>query len=201
MATSAISTGLAMPPTSGASACVADTIASRASAPPPAASSVPPSSTTTARAPSAERSSPRLSIGVPLHLAPFQRKRGRVRRPEQLAIDPRQQLAQPPLVGHGKDNHAGAFLGWKRAVVEIIPVERDERPPELPRKVEVLDVARAAKIVVLEHEQDVPPQLLAHEGDDAERHVRVGVHARLAREGIDDRTELRRECAHQHSEG
>src|SRR6187549_1045520 len=42
-----------------------------------------------------ERSRPRLSIDVPLHLAPLERQRARVRRPEQFAVHARQQSPEP----------------------------------------------------------------------------------------------------------
>src|SRR3954454_15483509 len=74
-------------------------VASAAVAPVARASTRPRSSMTTARAGCSERSTPRLSIDVPLPLLALERQPARVRRPEQLAIHARQQLAQPALVG------------------------------------------------------------------------------------------------------
>src|SRR6185436_12918753 len=55
---------------------------------------------------------------------------------------------------------------------------------------EVLDVARAAEVVVLDHREHVPAELLAHVPDRAERHVGVRVDTRLIRPLFDERPEL-----------
>ncbi len=115
-----------------------------------------------------------------------------VRRPEQFAVHAREQSPEPPLVRHAEHDHARAFLRGKFTVVQIVAVERDQGAPELARQPVVLDVARAAQVVVLQDEQDVPPEPLAREGDDAVRHVRVGIHAWLARDAFDERPQLRR---------
>src|SRR5262249_50766439 len=81
-------------------------------------------------------------------------------------------------------------------VVEIVAIERDERPCELPSQAEVLDVARAAQIVVLQHEEHVPLQPLTHEADDAVRDVRVGIDARLPGGCVNDRPKLGRQRTH-----
>src|SRR5262245_19361582 len=163
MGTSADWAGLAIPPISAGRVVVTAWTASRASLPVPSASTVPRSSVTTARGAPSERSSPRLIIDVPFHLPPVERERARVGRPEQFAVHARQQFAQPALVGRRKHDHAGALLRREGAIVEIVAVERHERAPELSREPEVLDVARAPQIVVLEDEEHVPIQLLAHE--------------------------------------
>ena len=54
--------------------------------------------------------------------------------------------------------------GGKRAIVQVVAIERDQRAAQLPREAEVLAIGGAAQIVVLHHEQHVPLQLGAHGG-------------------------------------
>src|SRR6187401_3364532 len=110
----------------------------------------PPSSTRMARAGCTDRSRPRLSIDMPLHLPPFQRQRARARNAKHLAIHPRQQAAQPALVRGAEHDDPCSLVGRKQPVIEIIAIESDERATELPRQAIVLDVTRAPEIVVLE---------------------------------------------------
>ena len=49
----------------------------------------------------------------------------------------------------------------------------------------MLDIARPPQIVVLDDEQHVPPEPLAHVADDPIRDIRIRIHARLAAEGAD----------------
>src|SRR5438067_8553839 len=166
--------GLATPAMSGTCTCVTEWTASPASAPLPCARIAPASSTTTARdAPRSDRSSPRLCIDMPLHLAPLERQRARLPAAEHLAVHAREEPPQPPFVGHREHDHAGPFLRRKAAIVEVVAIEGDERPTELARQAEVLDVAGAAQVVVLDHEEHVPAEPLAHVADAAERHVGV----------------------------
>src|SRR5262245_53029282 len=155
MATSGCSIGLAMPAMSAACPCVAPWAASAASAPVARAAIAPAASTITARAaPRSDRSRPRLFIDVPLHLAPLERQRARLLaldRAEHLAVQARQQPPQPALVRHAEDDHAGALVGRKPAVVQVVAIEGHQGAPELPREPVVLDVARAPQIVVLDH--------------------------------------------------
>src|SRR5258706_5841615 len=118
----------AAPATSGPLAWVALGIASAASAPDALARTAPSSLTRTARTGDTERSRPRLSIDVPLHLAPLQRQGARVGCPEQFAVHAREKPPEPPLVRHREDDHAGALFGRKLSVVQIITIERDQRP-------------------------------------------------------------------------
>jgi len=133
---------------------------------------------------------------VPLHLTPLERQRARGRHPEQFAVHAREKSPEPPLVRHAEHDHARAFLRRKLAVVEVVAVERHQRPPQLARQPEMLDVAGAAQIGMLEDEQHVPAKLLAHESDDAARNIRVGIHARLVRDLFDERSQLRGQRAH-----
>lgn len=55
----------------------------------------------------------------------------------------------------------------------------------------MMDVRGAPQLVVLEDEQYVPPQLDAHEPDDAVREVRVSVNARHLDDPLDMRSEFR----------
>src|SRR5438874_2421743 len=124
--TSAVSLKSATPATSGGWRCRAAPTASAPSAPLPRATTSPASSMTTARAGRSERSRPRLSIDVPLHLAPLERQCARVRRPEQFAVHAREKAPEPPLIRHAEDDDARAFLGRKHAVVEVVAVERHQ---------------------------------------------------------------------------
>src|SRR6266542_6208222 len=146
----------ATPARSGVLALMTEPAACAAVSPLPRATTCPRSSITTARAGRSDRSRPRLSIDVPLHLAPLERQRTRVGGPEKLAVHPRQQAPQPPFVRRAEHDHAGPFVGRKLPVVEIIAVQGHERAPKLPRQAEMFDIARAAEIVMLEHEQHIP---------------------------------------------
>ena len=81
-------------------------------------------------------------------------------------------------------------VGGKLAIVEIVAIERHQRAAELAGQAVVLDVAGAAQIVMFDHREDIPPELVAHVADRAERHVGVGVDARPAGGLPDDRPEL-----------
>ena len=94
-----------------------------------------------------------------------------------LAVDPLKQPREIRFVGRADDEDTRALRGRKPPIVEIVAIERDERALQLPREGEVPPVGRAAQIVVLDHVEDVPVQALAHESDDAGRHVGVGVDA------------------------
>src|SRR4029079_8914951 len=101
------------------------------------------------------RSTPRLSIDMPLHLPPLERERARLGDAEQLAVHLREHAPQPSLGGHAEDDDAGALLGRKLPIVEIVAVERHQRAPELAREAVVLDVAGASQVLALERREHV----------------------------------------------
>src|SRR3954453_6367410 len=161
----------------------------------------PDSSTITARnAP--VRSTPSVSIvlvhaaDVPLKLAPFERKRSRAFRTKELSIHLLQKATEPSLVGRREDHHASAFTGRKSAIVEVIAVERDERATELAREAVVFDVAGAAQLGVLEDEQHIPLEGVAHECHDTGRDIGVGIDARPTIRPFHEGSELGTECTH-----
>src|SRR5258708_22873103 len=141
-----LSRKLATPAISGARTWVTLRTASAPSAPLPRASTSPASSMTTARAGSSERSRPRLSIGVPLHLAPLERERRRVRRPQQFSVHAREKTPEPPLVWHAEHDHPRPLLRCKPPVVEIVAIDRDQDAPELTGQPALPAVARAATV-------------------------------------------------------
>src|SRR5262245_33640478 len=79
------------------------------------------------------RSSERLLlvVDVPLELAAVERKRCRSRRAKELPIDLLHQLSQPALVGREEDDHAGTFVWRKPAIIDVVTIERDQRPANL----------------------------------------------------------------------
>ena len=110
---------------------------------------------------------------------------------ERLLVHSLQQALQPSFVGRRKDDDARAFGGRELAIVEIIPIERDERATELPRQAEMLDVSRAPHHVIFEHEKHVPPESFTHICHNAGRNVGVGIDARLIGRALDERREFR----------
>ena len=124
---------------------------------------------------------------------PFERYRSAA---EHFPIEPHQQHHEPPLFRSREHQHTAAD-GWgKLGVVQIIAIEGDERPPELPRQTIVLAVAGATEIVMFHDEQDIPTQIRPHERDEPRRHVGIDVHARLIGQPLDVRRELREKSAH-----
>ena len=71
--------------------------------------------------------------------------------------------ASPFSSGAVSTSTPGALGRRKLAIVEIVAVERDQRAAQLAREPVVLAVARAAQVVVLDHEQHVPVEQRAHE--------------------------------------
>ena len=88
-----------------------------------------------------------------------------------------ERVREQRLVRRPGDDQPRRFRRRVPLVVEIVAIERDERPLQLSREGEVPAVGRAALIIVLDHVENVPVQALAHESDDAGRHVGVGVDA------------------------
>ena len=91
------------------------------------------------------------------------------RLPEQHAIDLLEKTLELLLVGGAQDEHAAALCRRETRVVEIVAIERQQRPPKLRGQPEVLDIGRAPQILFLHHEEHVPAQPLAHEADQARR--------------------------------
>jgi hypothetical protein len=57
-----------------------------------------------------------------------------------------------------KDDEAGAFGRQKATIVDVVPVERHQCPPELTSQPIVLTIACAAANRRAQHEQDVPAE-------------------------------------------
>ena len=88
------------------------------------------------------------------------------------AFDERGELL---FVGRVDHEDAAGLAGRKPPIVQVIAVHRHERASKIVRKVIVTEVGRAAQLVLLEHEEDVPAQAQAHVGDEPGGHVRIGV--------------------------
>lgn len=121
-----------------------------------------------------------------MDFAAFQGERAGPFGAKQRPIDPFQKRTQPRLVWSPKDDHTGPFRRGKLPIIDIVSVQGDKRPPELPGEPIMLDVPRSAEILVLEHKQDIPVQTVPHIAHDAGRNVRVSVNSRL----IDDPTNV-----------
>ena len=112
------------------------------------------------------------------------------------SVEPPEQLGQRPFIGGRHDNHAATGIRREAPIVEVVTVERQQRPAPLSRKAVVLAVGRSSQIFVLQDEQRIPGQPPPHERDEARRHVRIGVDARLARAPLEVSAELRGESPH-----
>ena len=60
----------------------------------------------------------------------------------------------------------------------------------------MLQIGRAAQRLLLDDEQDVPLQPQAHVGDEAGRHVGIGINPRPGRKAFRMRRELGKQSAH-----
>ena len=109
-----------------------------------------------------------------------------------MPIDARRAAPKLPLVGRLDHEHAAALVRRKAPIVEIVAIHRDQRAAELLRELVVPDIRRAAQVVVLEDEEHVPLERVAHVGDEAGGHVGVGVDARPRREPFGVRRQLGR---------
>ena len=119
---------------------------------------------------------------VPLELAPLERQRAA--RPRRgTARDPRARSSRRShrSSGAAEHDHAGALAGREPPIVEVVAIERDQRAAQLPREPVVLDVAARGAGRRARARTARPSRARAHEGDDAGRHVGVGVDARRRR--------------------
>ncbi len=110
-------------------------------------------------------------------LAPCQRQCLVANRKEtmiELGEGPREQ----DLIWRPDDDDAARLGRRVASIVEIVTVDRHERARELSGELEVTPIVRAAKVVVLDHEKDIPSQIMAHERDDAGRNIGVGIDPR-----------------------
>ena len=82
------------------------------------------------------------------------------------------------FVGNYDHDHPGAFRWRKRHVVFIVAILGHERSCELPCQAVMLDVARAPKVFVLEHEEHIPAEALPHEADRTAGNIRVRIDPR-----------------------
>src|SRR5688500_9992972 len=115
---------------------------------------------------------------------------------EDFPVEALEQIQIPALLRRHQHDDTAAFVRREPAIVEVIAVERNQCPPELTCEAVMLAIAGAAEIVVLDHEQHIPAERLAHEADETGRHVRVNVNARLHSRAIDNRAEFRGESSH-----
>ena len=112
------------------------------------------------------------------------------------SVEPPEQPGQRPFIGGRHDDHAATRIRREAPIVEIVTVERQQRSAPLSCKTVVLAVGRSSQIFVLQDEQYIPAQSPPHERDEARRHVRIGVDARLARALLEVSAELRGESPH-----
>ncbi len=99
-------------------------------------------------------------------------------RSEQPPIDLLEQALELLFMRRAEDENTAALCRRKPDVVQIIPVQRHQRAPQLGGKAEMFDVGGAAKVFFLHDEEDVPPKPLAHETDEAGRQVGVAIDSR-----------------------
>ena len=112
------------------------------------------------------------------------------------SVEPPEQLGQRPFIGGRHDDHAATSTRREAPIVEVVTVKCQQRSAPLSCKAVVLAVGRSSQIFVLQDEQHIPAQPLPHERDEARRHVRIGVDARLARAPLKVSAELRGESPH-----
>ena len=112
------------------------------------------------------------------------------------SVEPPEQLGQRPFIRGRHDDHAATRIRREAPIVEVVAVERQQRPAPLSCKAVVLAVGHSSQIVVLQDEQHIPGQPPTHERHEARRHVRIGVDARLARAPLEVSAELRGESPH-----
>ena len=112
------------------------------------------------------------------------------------SVEPPEQLGQRPFIGGRHDDHAATSVRREAPIVEVVTVERQQRSAPLSSKAVVLAVGRSSQIFVLQDEQHIPAQPPPHERDEARRHVRIDVDARLARVPLELSAELRGESPH-----
>src|SRR5262245_36305693 len=98
---------------------------------------------------------------------------------EQFDVKALEQVQISALARRHQHDDSAALVEWKLAVIQVIPVERYQRPPKLPGKTIVLTITRTPQVIVLDNEQDVPVERLAHVPHEPSRNVRVHVDARL----------------------
>ena len=100
------------------------------------------------------------------------------------------QAGEPTFVGRRTDHDTWTELGRKPTFVEKVVIERDECAAVLERPSKVLLVGRPTQIVVLHHEQHIPPELESHDRHDSSRHVGIHVDAGTSGQLASDRTQL-----------
>lgn len=96
--------------------------------------------------------------------------------PQHLAVEPRKQHQQLSFARRAADDDAAARIRRVTSRVEEVTVEGNQCASLIARANEMLAVGRAAKVIVLEDEEDVPAERLAHGPDDAGWKVGVDVH-------------------------
>src|SRR4029453_14011159 len=138
--------------------------------------------------------------GGPIHmnvqLSPFERGCRRDMRgaigAEHFFIQSPQKHDEPAVGWCGKHHYASALGRRKAPIVEVVAIECNERTAKLLREPVVFAVPRATKVVVLEHEQHIPPELLSHMENEARRNIGIHIDARLSRQASGVCTQLRR---------
>ncbi len=110
-------------------------------------------------------------------------------RAKQRAIDLFEETLELLLMRCAHHENAAAFRGRESDIVQVILVEGEQGAAKLSRHAEVLEIGRAAQIVLFHHEEHIPAELLAHEPDEPRRQIRIAIHAWRIRQPFDDAAE------------
>ena len=85
---------------------------------------------------------------------------------------------------------------FSAAIVEVVAVHGDQRPPELLGQPEMFEIGRTPEIFLLDDEQHIPVEARSHVRHEAGRNVRVRVDPRPRGQSVSVRREFGRESTH-----